>query len=105
MGPCVSLPPRAACSPNGDLVGPATVRVYACGPGTLELTLIGKQGAPLRISRDGDPLLTRTIPSGRVDHLSLPAPPGAKGETSCVFELASEGLLGSTRIEFVRDGP
>ena len=104
-GPVRLLTATRGVLPNGDLVGPATVRVYACGPGTLELTLIGKQGAPLRISRDGDPLLTRTIPSGRVDHLSLPAPPGAKGETSCVFELASDGLLGSTRIEFVRDGP
>jgi hypothetical protein len=89
--------------PNGDIVGPATVRIYACGPGRLELTLIGKQGAPLRISRDGDLLMTRTVEPGEVAHLVVPAPPDAHGDRSCVYELASDGLLGSTRIDFVRD--
>jgi hypothetical protein len=88
--------------PNGDMIGPATVRVYACGPGQLELTLIGKQGAPLRISRDGDLVLRRTVPPGAVDHLVVPAPPDAHGDRSCVYELANDGLLGSTRIDFVR---
>ena len=87
---------------NGDIVGPATVRIFACGPGQLELTLIGKQGAPLRISRDGDLVLRRTVPPGAVDHLVVPAPPDARGDRSCVYELASDGLLGSTRIDFVR---
>ena len=42
-GPVRLLTATRGVLPNGDLVGPATVRVYACGPGTLELTLIGKQ--------------------------------------------------------------
>jgi len=88
--------------PNGDIVGPATVRVFACGPGQLELTLLGKQGAPLRISRDGDLVLRRTVAPGAVAHLVVPAPPDAHGDRSCIYELASDGLLGSTRIDFVR---
>jgi hypothetical protein len=89
--------------PNGDIVGPAKVRVFACGPGRLELTLLGKQGKPLRVLRNGEQLLQRTIPSGAVAHLSLPAPPDADGSGFCVYELVSEGLLGSTRIEYVRE--
>ena len=41
-------------------------------------------------------------PPGAVDHLVVPAPPDAHGDRSCVYELASDGLLGSTRIDFVR---
>jgi hypothetical protein len=89
--------------PNGDLLGVATVRVYDCGPGQLELTLIGKQGSPLYLRRNGRPLSTRVIPPGRVAHLALPAPPGATGDSFCVYELISDGLLGSTRIEYVHD--
>ena len=89
--------------PNGDLAGPATVQVFSCGPGRLELTLLGKEGLPLLISRDGKRVRELTVPSGEVAHLSIPAPPDADGTTRCVYELESGGLMGSTRIEFVRD--
>ena len=32
---------------------------------------------------------------------SIQAPPTADGRTACDFELASAGLVGSTRIEYV----
>lgn len=89
--------------PNGDLAGPATVQVFSCGPGRLELTLLGKEGLPLLISRDGKRVRELTVPSGEVAHLSIPAPPDADGTTRCVYELDSGGLMGSTRIEFVRE--
>jgi hypothetical protein len=33
----------------------------------------------------------------------VPAPPEAAGRGRCVFEIASDGLVGSTRIDYVRD--
>ena len=38
---------------NGDFAGSVYVTVYACGPGRLELTLIGKSGGPLRSAPTG----------------------------------------------------
>jgi len=92
--------------PNGDLHGGerADVRVYACGPGTLELTLLGKQGAPTRVVVDGAVVAERSVPPGGVWRPSVPAPPSADGSGTCVFELRTDGLVGSTRIEFVRAG-
>jgi hypothetical protein len=33
---------------------------------------------------------------------SVPSPPEADGRSICVFELVSPGLVGTTRLEFVR---
>jgi len=43
-----------------------------------------------------------TPPAGGVWQGSVPAPPGAKGTRKCTYEIKSSGLVGSTRIEFVR---
>ncbi len=88
--------------PNGDIEEPVHVTVYACGPGRLELTLFGKQGTPVEIDIDGVPKLHLALPAGSVFTGSVPAPSYADGETRCVYELRSAGLVGSTRIEFVR---
>jgi hypothetical protein len=92
--------------PNGDLHGGerALIRVYACGRGALELTLLGKQGAPTRILVRGEEVARRAVPSGAVWRPSVPAPASADGTGTCVFELRTDGLVGSTRIEFVRAG-
>jgi hypothetical protein len=92
--------------PNGDLHGGeiAEVVVYACGPGALELTLLGKQGLPTRIVVDGVVGAERSVPPDGVWRPSVPAPATADGSGRCVFELQSEGLVGSTRIEFVPSG-
>ena len=89
--------------PNGDIVQLVRVSVYACGPGRLELTLIGKQGTPLDIDIDGAPTLRVQPPPGGLWQGSVPAPSYADGHTRCIYELHSNGLVGSTRIEFVRD--
>lgn len=89
--------------PNGDIVGPARVQVFACGPGRLELTLIGKDGAPLVVSLDGEEVARITVVPQGLGRLSVPAPVGARGDTRCVYELESDGLIGSTRIAFVRE--
>jgi hypothetical protein len=90
--------------PNGDLHGgeSADIVVYACAGGTLELTLLGKQGAPTRILRDGRVVAEHTIPPGEIWRPSIPAPPEADGSETCVYRLETDGLIGSTRIEFVR---
>lgn len=90
--------------PNGDLHGSemAEIRVYACGPGQLELTLLGKQGLPTRVRLDGRVVAARRIPPEGVWRVAVPAPADADGSTRCVYELESDGLVGSTRVEFVR---
>ena len=47
--------------PNGDMTRPATITVYRCAGGQLELTLIPKATRVLRISLDGRPVLRRSI--------------------------------------------
>ena len=87
--------------PNGDIVQPVRVTVFACGPGQLELTLLGKQGTPVVIARDGVPQLRIAPVSGAVWTGSIPAPRSANGKTVCTYDITSPGLVGSTRIEFV----
>ena len=92
--------------PNGDLYGGSSARieVFGCGAGELQLTLLGKQGAPTRIRLDGETLAERAVPPEAVWRPAVPAPPSADGSGRCVYELESDGLVGSTRIEFVRTG-
>src|SRR5688500_19087546 len=90
--------------PNGDLYGGSSARieVFGCGPGELQLTLLGKQGDPTRIWLDGRLLAQRSIPPESVWRPAVRAPATADGTGRCVYELESDGLVGSTRIEFVR---
>jgi hypothetical protein len=92
--------------PNGDLYGEshAWVVVFGCGPGRLELTLLGKQGLPTRIILNGVVAAERAIPPGKVWRVAVPAPAGADGTDRCVYEIDTDGLIGSTRIDFVRSG-
>jgi hypothetical protein len=92
---------RSGFQPNGDVVGTAQITVYACGPGRLELTLLGKQGTPIELRVNGLTWERPSIASGTVWNGSLPSPPEADGRSLCVFELVSPGLIGSTTIEFV----
>lgn len=91
--------------PNGDVYGreDARVRVFSCGRGRLELTLLGKQGLPTRILVDGRVAAQRSIPPGEVWRPSVPTPGSANGSRTCVYTIASDGLIGSTRVDFVRE--
>jgi hypothetical protein len=88
--------------PNGDIVEPVRVSVFACGPGRLELTLLGKQGLPVRLSANGRLVRTVRLPPDTVWRGAVRAPGDADGRGRCVFEIASDGLVGSTRIDYVR---
>jgi hypothetical protein len=94
----------AGLDPNGDLYGneSATVKVFACGRGQLELTLLGKQGAETRIFVDGREAAALVIPPEGVWRPSIPAPASADGTGTCVFTIEADGLIGSTRVDFVR---
>lgn len=93
----------AGFSPVGDFSTGAKVVVYRCGPGQLELTLLGKQGLPIRVRVNGLPLDTIRPASGTVWRGSFTPLVSGDGVFPCVFELDSEGLVGSTRVEWVPD--
>jgi hypothetical protein len=92
----------AGRQPNGDILGEATLSVYGCGPGRLELTLIGKQGLPVELRADGILQRRVTVRPGAVWNGGIDAPPDADGSRRCVFTVTSPGLVGSTRFSFVR---
>jgi hypothetical protein len=91
--------------PNGDLHGgeAARIEVFGCEPGELQLTLLGKQGLSTRIRSGGTILAERAIPPGSVWRVAVPAPESADGTAGCVYVLETDGLVGSTRVEVVRD--
>jgi hypothetical protein len=90
--------------PNGDLHGGevAVIRVFACGPGRLELTVLGKQGLPTRVLVGGAVAAARAVAPGAVWRPSVPVPASADGSKVCVYRLETDGLIGTTRVEFVR---
>jgi hypothetical protein len=92
---------RDGFQPNGDILGEASVTVYGCGPGRLELTLLGKQGEPVQLTANGIPRQRFSVPGGDVWTGAVTAPPDADGRTTCVFGISSPGLLGSTIIEWI----
>jgi hypothetical protein len=87
---------------NGDFASSVYITVYACGPGRLELTLLGKSGGPVAIRANGIPQETVVPPPNGLWRGAVPAPPTRDGVSVCVFELAPSGLVGSTRIAFER---
>ena len=86
---------------NGDIVDTARITVPRCAQGRLSLTLIGKSGRPVRISVDGRRALTITPHPSTVWTGDIPAPANAGGTGVCVYKIESQGLIGTTRIEFV----
>jgi hypothetical protein len=98
-------PPRLSTStngvlPNGDIVGPATVDVYDCRAGRLELTLLPKASSVVRVRLDGRPALRAQVAGRAVWHGTVTAQP--RPGRRCRFTILGDSLLGSTRIAFVR---
>jgi hypothetical protein len=86
--------------PNGDFTGTARVTVYACRPGTLDVTILGKSGDPIEALVDGVPVARLETPNGGAATHRIPAPAGADGSRTCVFALENPGYAGSTTIAF-----
>jgi hypothetical protein len=87
-------------TPVGDF-GRAKVVVYPCGPGALALTLLGKDGHPVRLSVNGFPWRTVDVQPGGVWSGAVPSLRPGGQLLPCLFELESAGLVGSTRVEWV----
>jgi Dolichyl-phosphate-mannose-protein mannosyltransferase len=92
---------EAGLQPNGDMDGPATVDVYDCKRGRLELTLLPKQTNVLRILLDGRLVLRQAIGGLGVWHGTIPVPTTRQARR-CTFTIVGQQLLGSTRIDFAR---
>jgi hypothetical protein len=88
-------------TPIGDF-RKGTVVVYRCGPGRLEVTLLGKDGAPIAVRVNGFPYDTFEVPRLGSRTVAVRAI-GVIAGAPCVFELESEGLVGSTRVEWVAE--
>jgi hypothetical protein len=86
--------------PNGDIVGPATVDVYDCRAGRLELTLLPKASSLVRVFLDRRLALRARVAGRAVWHGTVPAQP--RPGRRCRFTILGDSLLGSTRIAFVR---
>jgi hypothetical protein len=95
---------RSGFLPNGDLTQGGFVVVPACRPGTLDLTLLGKSGAPIDVRVNGIPVRTIVPKPGTVVRASIPTPPGVDGSERCLFELDTDDLVGTTRIDFTARG-
>ncbi len=87
-------------TPIGDF-GAAKIVVYPCGPGALELTLLGKDGLSIRLSANGFPSQTVELEPGAIWSGAVPSLRQAGQIVPCLFELESDGLVGSTRVEWV----
>jgi hypothetical protein len=100
-GPARISMAKEGIQPNGDMSRTATITVYRCAGGQLELTLIPKATSVLHISLDGRPVLRRSIGGLGSWHGSIPVP-AHRRRPNCTFRIVPTPLLGSTRIEFVR---
>lgn len=87
--------------PNGDMTQPATVTVYDCRGGRLELTLLPKATDVLRVRLNGRLALEARIGGLASWHGSLPVPRSARPRL-CTFTIEPHPLLGSTHIDFIR---
>jgi hypothetical protein len=92
---------RTGIHPNGDISGHAQIELFSCTPGTLEVTLLGKDGSPITLSAPG--AQPRTFaPAPRVGlRVVLRTPTSATGNEPCTFSLDTPGLVGTTVISFV----
>lgn len=88
-------------TPIGDFQKAAVV-VYRCGAGRLEVTLLGKDGAPVAVRVNGFPYETFDVPALGSRFIAI-RPVGVIAGAPCVFELESRGLVGSTRVEWVAE--
>jgi hypothetical protein len=90
---------RVGVQASGDIYGPAALTKYGCTGGTFEATLIAK-GSPVTIRLTSGPQeIEKTLQPEEIWRPSIPA----SGESGvCTLAITPSGLVGSTRIEYVR---
>jgi hypothetical protein len=87
--------------PNGDIVAPAHIKVWDCGGGTLQITLLPKATKQLVIRLNGRTVVDRYVGNLEVWRGMLHVPPSSTPRT-CLFTILPQQLLGSTLIRFNR---
>jgi len=92
---------RTGILANGDFSGHARIDVFACPRGTLDVTLLGKDGSPATLSATGVPSKTAAPRPGLGAHVVVATPPSAAVGSRCTFSLDTPGLVGTTVISFV----
>ncbi len=91
---------RSGFLPNGDFTHEAQITVYACRPGTLDVTILGKTGDPVRAFVDGIRVATLRTPAGGSAIHRIPTPPYSDGTHACGVELQTDGYAGTTTVVF-----
>ncbi len=99
-GPVRVVLRTAGFLPNGDFTGKASVTVFACRPGTLDVTVLGKSGDPVEARVDGIAVAQLETPPEEAETHRIPAPPYSDGTRACGFELETPGYAGTTTIVF-----
>lgn len=89
--------------PNGDFIDKARVVVYGCQRGRLEITLLGKSGAPIYSYVNGANRRTFDLASQAAVTEVVPSPVFMDGTKPCTYDFETVGLVGSTRIAYVPD--
>jgi hypothetical protein len=89
---------RVGVHANGDIYSTARLVVYDCDRGSFQVQLIGKEARTVELKVDGRTVQNVELPSGAGWGAGIAAPPKA-GQT-CTFEVAGEGLIGSTQLEY-----
>jgi hypothetical protein len=86
---------------RGDLDLPATVTVFDCGPGRLELTLAARQGLP-NVSFAVGKLqpVTVSLPPNSALRGWIPVPPGSGRRGECVFKITPDGPVELRSVVF-----
>ena len=87
--------------PNGDFIDKARVIVYGCRPGRLEITLLGKSGAPIYSYVNGANRRAFALPSPASATEVVPSPAYVDGSHPCTYDFVTSGLVGSTRVAYV----
>jgi hypothetical protein len=97
--------------PNtGDVLEEIDINVFACGRGSLDLTLFAKQGVPgmkqgtpgLFLQSGNERPTQIIVTPGHLWRLRIPTPPTAAGEHRCVFRIGPAGAVSITSLKFRR---
>jgi hypothetical protein len=62
--------------------------------------VFGERGHRVEIRGNYVPIRTVRVGTGGVWRGSVPSPPNANGAGACIFELATDGRLGTSEIRF-----
>lgn len=89
-------------SANGEFSRSASVTIFDCQRGRLEVILLGKGAGRVSFLLDGQVQRVVRLRDGALWRGSVETRPSASYDRICVFELVGDGLIGATRLTFTR---